>query len=67
MPTPDLKPLTELEDTEAFRARHIGPTAAEEQRMLARIGTGQAGLTRRQLIETLVPRSICLLYTSRCV
>ena len=58
MPTPDLKPLTELEDTEAFRARHIGPTAAEEQRMLARIGTGQAGLTRRQLIETLVPRSI---------
>jgi glycine dehydrogenase len=58
MPTPDLKPLTELEDTEAFRARHIGPTPAEEQRMLSRIGTGPAGLTRRELIETLVPRSI---------
>jgi glycine dehydrogenase len=58
MPTPDLKPLTELEDNEAFRARHIGPTAAEEQRMLSRIGAGPAGLTRRQLIETLVPRSI---------
>jgi glycine dehydrogenase len=58
MPTPDLKPLTALEDNEAFRARHIGPTPAEEQRMLSRIGAGPAGLTRRQLIDTLVPRSI---------
>ncbi|MBL8312556.1 MAG: aminomethyl-transferring glycine dehydrogenase [Rubrivivax sp.] len=58
MPTPDQKPLTELEVTEAFRARHIGPTPAEEQRMLSRIGAGPAGLTRRQLIDKLVPRSI---------
>ncbi len=62
-----LKPLGELENASEFAARHIGPgisgpgitgTADDEARMLAVIGAGRPGFTRRALIEAIVPRSI---------
>jgi glycine dehydrogenase len=59
-----LKPLGELENASEFAPRHIGPSAADEQHMLAAIaaGTGTAAgappLTRRKLIEAIVPPSI---------
>jgi glycine dehydrogenase len=46
--------LPELEDPAAFAARHIGPSADDEQHMLSVIGVA----TRQSLIDTLVPRSI---------
>jgi glycine dehydrogenase len=49
-----LTPLAELENTSEFAARHIGPTAADEQHMLSSIGAA----SRRALIEAVVPRSI---------
>ena len=53
-----LKPLWELEDRSEFVARHIGPNADDERHMLAVIAAGQPALSRRALIETIVPRSI---------
>jgi glycine dehydrogenase len=48
--------------TPDFQARHIGPSATEEQSMLARISAktlpGAAPLTRAELVQTIVPRSI---------
>ena len=53
-----LKPLGELENSTEFSARHIGPYADDEAHMLSVIGAGVAPLTRRALIEAIVPRSI---------
>jgi glycine dehydrogenase len=47
-------PLHELENTAEFRARHIGPTPADEQHMLSVIGAAST----RALIEAVLPRSI---------
>ena len=49
-----LTPLVELENACEFVARHIGPTAADEQHMLGAIGAA----SRRALIEAVVPRGI---------
>ncbi|MFM2059417.1 MAG: hypothetical protein RLY71_3802 [Pseudomonadota bacterium] len=46
--------LTELENATEFTARHIGPDAADEARMLAAIGAP----SRRALIDAIVPPSI---------
>ena len=51
---PDLHTLAELEDAAEFTARHIGPDAADEQRMLGAIGMP----SRAALIEAIVPPSI---------
>ncbi|MBL8287436.1 MAG: glycine dehydrogenase (aminomethyl-transferring), partial [Rubrivivax sp.] len=53
-----LKPLGELENSGEFAARHIGPWEDDERQMLATIGAGAATLTRRALVDTIVPRSI---------
>jgi glycine dehydrogenase len=53
-----LKPLGELENSTEFAARHIGPYADDEQHMLSVIGAASPNLTRRALIEAIVPRSI---------
>jgi glycine dehydrogenase len=47
-------PLSELENTVEFRARHIGPWEGDEQHMLSVIGAA----SRRALIDAVVPRSI---------
>ncbi len=47
-------PLSELENPREFTARHIGPGAADEPRMLAAIGAA----SRAALVEALVPASI---------
>ncbi len=52
-----LKPLAELEHATEFAARHIGPDAEDEAQMLAAIATG-APMSRRALIDAIVPRSI---------
>lgn len=49
-----LKPLGELENGTEFRARHIGPDAADEAAMLSVIGAA----SRRALIEAVVPAAI---------
>ena len=46
--------LAELENATEFAARHIGPDATDEQRMLQAIGAD----SRRALIDAVVPRSI---------
>ncbi len=46
--------LALLEDASAFAARHIGPHAADEAKMLSAIGAA----TREALIATIVPESI---------
>ena len=43
MPTSTLPPLAALENAGEFRARHIGPSAADERTMLSAIGTPFAG------------------------
>jgi glycine dehydrogenase len=48
------QPLPALENAIEFRARHIGPDAADERHMLSVIGAA----SRRALIEAVVPRSI---------
>jgi len=48
------QPLPALENAIEFRARHIGPTEADEAHMLSVIGAA----SRRALIEAVVPRSI---------
>ena len=53
-----LKSLDELENAPEFAARHIGPDASDEQHMLSVIGAGVATLTRRGLIDAIVPRAI---------
>ncbi len=53
-----LKPLGELENICEFTARHIGPDADDERRMLSIIGAAGPSLTRRTLIENIVPSSI---------
>ena len=53
-----LKPLGELENAAEFAARHIGPYAEDEAHMLRVIGAASPGLTRRALIDAIVPRSI---------
>jgi len=47
-------PLAELENAAEFVARHIGPDAADEMRMLSAIGAA----SREALISALVPRNI---------
>jgi glycine dehydrogenase len=47
-------PLPALEHATEFRARHIGPSAADERHMLSTIGAA----SRRALIEAVMPRSI---------
>ena len=54
MPTSTLPPLATLENAGEFRARHIGPSADDERKMLAAIGAA----SRRALIEAVVPRAI---------
>ncbi len=54
MLTSALKPLAELENASEFTARHIGPDADDETHMLSVIGA----VSRRALIDTIVPRSI---------
>ncbi|MCI1191090.1 aminomethyl-transferring glycine dehydrogenase [Calidifontimicrobium sp. SYSU G02091] len=49
-----LPPLAELENADEFVARHVGPTEAEQQRMLSVIGAA----SRRALIEAIVPAAI---------
>jgi glycine dehydrogenase len=49
-----LSPLSSLENASEFAARHIGPDAADEQRMLAAVGCA----SRDQLIDAVVPRAI---------
>ncbi len=51
-------PLAELENADEFRARHIGPDAADEARMLEAIAPGRDGFTRQALIDAIVPASI---------
>ena len=53
-----LKPLDELENAAEFTARHIGPDAGDEAHMLSVIGAAGPNLTRKALIEAIVPRSI---------
>jgi len=57
-----LKPLGELENPGEFAARHIGPWEDDERQMLAAIsgavGNGPATLTRRALVDAIVPASI---------
>ena len=53
-----LKPLGELENSTEFAARHIGPYADDERHMLNVIGAAHPQLTRKALIESIVPRSI---------
>ena len=48
------KPLSELENTGEFIARHIGVSQADEAAMLETIGAA----SRRELIDGIVPRSI---------
>ena len=47
-------PLAQLENASEFVARHIGPEAADEARMLSAIGAA----SREALISALVPRNI---------
>jgi len=49
-----LKPLGELENSDEFVARHIGPYEEDERHMLSVIGAA----SRRALIDAIVPRSI---------
>ncbi len=49
-----VEPLAALEDDGAFAARHIGPSPADEARMLEAVGVP----SRRALVEAVVPRSI---------
>ena len=49
-----LPSLAELEDATAFRARHIGPDAADEAQMLSAIGAA----SRQALMDGVVPESI---------
>jgi len=46
--------LAELENTSEFAARHIGPSAADQRKMLCTIGAE----SRSALIEAVVPRNI---------
>lgn len=48
------QPLPALENATEFRARHIGPSAEDEQQMLSVVGAA----SRRALIEAVMPRSI---------
>jgi glycine dehydrogenase len=48
------RPLAELENASEFAARHIGPDAADETKMLSVVGAA----SRRALIDAVVPRSI---------
>ncbi len=57
-PTHTLPPLAQLEDHAAFFARHIGPDADEQQRMLRAIAADDRLQTRRELVDAIVPRSI---------
>ncbi|WP_088287382.1 aminomethyl-transferring glycine dehydrogenase [Ideonella sp. A 288] len=51
-------PLAELENSDEFVARHIGPGEADQQRMLAVVAPQAADRSRRALIEAIVPRAI---------
>lgn len=51
---PATQPLPALENAAEFRARHIGPSEADERHMLSAIGAA----SRRALIEAVMPRSI---------
>ncbi|EAR61892.1 aminomethyl-transferring glycine dehydrogenase [Neptuniibacter caesariensis] len=54
MPTQNQAPLATLEQTDAFIARHIGPSAAEQQAMLKELGVADLD----QLITQTVPEDI---------
>jgi len=48
------QPLPALENAAEFRARHIGPSEADERHMLSAVGAA----SRRALIDAVIPRSI---------
>ena len=54
MPLQNQTPLSTLEQKDAFIARHIGPSAAEQQAMLDELGVADLD----QLITQTVPESI---------
>lgn len=54
MPSQNQTPLSQLEQTDAFIARHIGPSEAEQQAMLSELGVNSLDT----LIEQTVPESI---------
>ncbi len=54
MPSQKQTPLSQLEQTDAFIARHIGPSEAEQQAMLSELGVNSLDA----LIEQTVPESI---------
>jgi len=56
--TSSLRPLSELENSTEFAARHIGPWEDDERHMLSVIGAGVPNFTRRALIDAVVPRAI---------
>ena len=49
-------PLSLLEDDAAFAGRHIGPSAEDQQRMLAALGLASLG----QLLDQVLPGTIRL-------
>ena len=55
---PATPPLVDLEDSQGFVARHIGPDEADQARMLGVIAPGRPGFSRHALIDAVVPRSI---------
>lgn len=54
MPTPSLSTLEELEHTDEFVQRHIGPSIDEQTHMLSALGVA----SRQALIDLLVPAEI---------
>ena len=46
--------LRELEDAQAFQRRHIGPDAADQQRMLSALGAGDLS----GLMHAVIPAAI---------
>ena len=51
-------PLFELENSSEFIARHIGPDATDEAKMLSVVGQNKAFPNRAELINAIVPDSI---------
>src|SRR5579863_3317335 len=54
LPMTDSRPLSDLEQHDAFSGRHIGPDAAEQQLMLKELGF----TTRAALMDAVVPANI---------
>src|SRR5215469_14386737 len=54
LPKIETRPLNELEQHDAFSGRHIGPDAAEQERMLKELGFA----TRAALMDAVLPANI---------